>query len=377
MNKKKIIYLALISFMIITIFVIILIRSNDMDNETTQDVNIYSNVNNNYTTDNNVEDNNYDNTKSTYYNNPIIPEGFTKVETETASWKLDECNNPIGWNDGLVIEDTKGNQFVWIPVKDLNSFEKKEGYYEGKQQEFLNNCYEADNINTTTESEELYKSVQKYQGFYIARYEAGIEDFSKRHTTNGSIHPISKKGAIVWKGVRWGSSYDYALDGVQGSDTANGAVKVARSMYPNVDKLSTFGLPSNLTNDTGVISTLCYGVQWDLVMEFISDIENPYTNTKYIEDSTNMGYYAKQSVQLTGTDIENTPNNSVKNIYDLAGNVYEWTMEAYKNKYRICRGGMYEMGNNAKASASMRAYSLPDHSENIYLMGFRVALYIK
>ena len=70
-------------------------------------------------------------------------------------------------------------------------------------------------------------------------------------------------------------------------------------------------------------------------------------------------------------------NNSVKNIYDLAGNVYEWTMEAYKNKYRICRGGMYEMGNNAKASASMRAQTLPDNSDNIPLLGFRVALYIK
>ena len=49
------------------------------------------------------------------YNNPIIPEGFHKLETETASWNI-ENGVPKGWNNGLVIEDNRGNQFVWIPV---------------------------------------------------------------------------------------------------------------------------------------------------------------------------------------------------------------------------------------------------------------------
>ncbi len=49
------------------------------------------------------------------YKNPIIPEGFKKVETNSASWELDTEGNPKGWNNGLVIEDEKGNQFVWIP----------------------------------------------------------------------------------------------------------------------------------------------------------------------------------------------------------------------------------------------------------------------
>lgn len=54
------------------------------------------------------------------YKNPIIPDGFNKVETENASWELDENGDIKGWNNGLVIEDENGNQFVWIPV-DINN----------------------------------------------------------------------------------------------------------------------------------------------------------------------------------------------------------------------------------------------------------------
>ena len=366
MNNKKIIYfiLIVISGIIVTISTIVIIKKNNniQDDTNSQNVDIYVD---NYKPYEGIE-------IISYYNTPIVPKGFKKVETETASWELDENNHPKGWNDGLVIEDEKGNQFVWIPVKDIASFKGKEGYYRGSEQEFLSNCYEADYINSTVESKELYESMYKYQGFYIARYEAGIEKEKIMLFTDGSVQPVSKKGKYVWENIRWGSAYGYALDGIQGSDTEDGAVKVARSMYPNVNQLSKYGLPDNLTNDTGVISTLCYGIQWDLIMDFVSNIENPYNNKKYIEDSTNMGYYVSASAQLTGTDSDNIIN-SVKNIYDLAGNVYEWTMESYKNKYRICRGGMHEMG-SVNYSASLRGYEFPNLE---YGRGFRVALYIK
>ena len=223
----------------------------------------------------NIEDNsNYD------YKNPTIPEGFKSVETEFASWKLDEKGNPIGWNKGLVIEDDIGNQFVWIPVKDVDNISRKDGFYAGEEQNYVNSCKEADDKNSTVESEELYRSIKKYKGFYIARYEAGIEDQLKKHIQDGTIKPISKQNVYVWNNIRWGSAYGYALDGVQGDDREDGAVKVARSMYPNTEKLKTYNLPDDLTNDTGVISTLCYGVQWDLVMDFLSDIDNTYEKTK-------------------------------------------------------------------------------------------------
>lgn len=322
----------------------------------------------------NVEDNSiYD------YRNPVIPKGFKSVETNYASWKLDEQGYPIGWDKGLVIEDDIGNQFVWIPVKDTNNITRKDGYYARKEQNYMNSCKEADDNNSTVESKELYKSIKKYKGFYIARYEAGIEDQFKRHIQDGTIKPLSKQNVYVWNRIRWGSAYGYALDGIQGDDRENGAVKVARSMYPNTERLKTYNLQNDLTNDTGVISTLCYGVQWDLTMDFISNIDNTYTKTKYIEDSSNMGWFgtnSKSTLQKTGTNLNGNNSNCVKNIYDLAGNIYEWTMESYKDNFRIYRGGMYEMGNK-DISASTRGHCIPDGFGDYMYVGFRVALYLK
>ena len=298
---------------------------------------------------------------------------------EQASWKLDEKGNPIGWNQGLVIEDNEGNQFVWIPVKDTNNIKRKDGFYARKKQNYVDNCKEADDRNSTVESEELYRSIKKYKGFYIARYEAGIEDPLKKHIQDGTVKPISKQNAYVWNEIRWGSAYGYALDGIQGDDRENGAVKVARSMYPNTDRLKTYNLPDELTNDTGVISTLCYGVQWDLTMEFLSDVDNPYTKTKYIEDSSSMGWFgtnSKSTLQHTGTNLNENNDNCVNNIFDLAGNIHEWTMESYKDNFRIYRGGMYEMGNK-DISASTRGHCIPDGFGNYMYVGFRVAIYLK
>ena len=61
------------------------------------------------------------------YKKPIIPEGFHTVETETASWNKQDDGTVEGWNNGLVIEEDKGNQFVWVPVNtdDLDYYKEK------------------------------------------------------------------------------------------------------------------------------------------------------------------------------------------------------------------------------------------------------------
>ena len=140
-----------------------------------------------------------------------------------------------------------------------------------------------------------------------------------------------------------------------------------------------YNLPEELTNDTGVISTLCYGIQWDLIMDFVKDVDNQYTQTKYVQDSSGMGWFgvnSKSTMQLAGANLNGNNSNCVKNIYDLAGNVHEWTMESYKDNYRIYRGGTYDMGNK-DISASTRGYCIPDGFGDYGLVGFRVALYLK
>lgn len=63
-----------------------------------------------------------------------------------------------------------------------------------------------------------------------------------------------------------------------------------------------------------------------------------------------------------------------QNIYDLAGNCWEWTQEAFKDNYRILRGGYYA------ASSWIQAASNRDSNytyKNNSVHGSRSALYVK
>ena len=328
------------------------------------------------------------------YNNPTIPKGFKAVDTETAKW-----SDSNGWQNGLVIEDatsdpvTQGSQFVWVPVQNYGDFHLIEGYHEGTLDSLLdpeqndNNPSREAGANTegtepgkpyarnttkgTEESIAMYKSVKDYGGFYIARYEAGINGTTEstitndtnKQTQNGSVKPVSKQGVGVWNLITWGGTENDTSpnDGLPGDDTKDGAVKVARSMYNNV-------YTGNKNTETNVKSTLCYGVQWDAVMNFM---DNKYVNGNaegYVKNSENQGNYAG-TIARTG-DKE---TYAVKNIYDMAGNVYEWTMEAYGTDNRVIRGGCYDSSGDL-VPASYRNYDFPDYSD--YYFGFRVTLYL-
>ena len=324
------------------------------------------------------------------YNNPTIPKGFKAVDTETAKW-----NDSNGWQNGLVIEDatsdpvTQGSQFVWVPVQNYEDFHLIEGYSNNKLQTQLtatNPSREAgantegtkpglpnekNTTNGTTESIAMYSSVNKYGGFYIARYEAGINGTTESTTTNdtnkqtqdGSVKPVSKQGVGVWNFIPWGgtSAETSPNDGLPGDETKDGAVKVARSMYNNV-------YTGNKNTETNVKSTLCYGVQWDAVMNFIDSNYVKGRAEGYVKNSENQGNYTG-NIAKTG-DQE---TYAIKNIYDMAGNVLEWTMEAADTAFRVSRGGYYD-GSGDDYPASLRSYNRPDNS--LDGIGFRVTLYL-
>ena len=87
---------------------------------------------------------------------------------------------------------------------------------------------------------------------------------------------------------------------------------------------------------------------------------------RYIGDSQRTTP-TKSATELTGsveTDVS-------KNIYDLAGNCLEWTMEAYGTNSRVIRGGYY----NYTYPVSGRDYDDPAYNNGNY--SFRPTLYIK
>ena len=315
------------------------------------------------------------------YSNPTIPKGFKAVDTETAKWGTAD-----GYQNGLVIEDatgdttTNGSQFVWVPVENPSLFVRS--YWEnwsGNLEEepegdsWFSSCKEKE---TTYEYTQMKNSVTTYGGFYVARYEAGITETSNKSTQDGTVKPVSKNNTNVWNNIPWGgTSTAEAIDEYQGNDKASGAVKVARSMYPNTEKITEYGLPETATNNTGVKSTLIYGVQWDAIMRWMKEIENTKASpeNKYILDSTGMGNYS-DSDDTNNPAATGTNNYEVKNIYDMAGNVLEWTMEAYSTSNRVDRGGSYRNFGSGHPASVRYGYDFPDSSYSN--VGFRVTLYL-
>lgn len=299
-------------------------------------------------------------TKKSFYNNPIVPEGFKKVETDTASWEL-ENGIPKGWNSGLVIEDEIGNQFVWVPISDKDDLDLS-------KYSVIGDIIDGPGKN---ESEKEFLQNEKYEGFYISRYEAGlpkdIQNNVKEYsadTNNVKGIPVSKKEQIVWNFIDW-----------------NQAKKNAQLMY----------------NDKRIKSDLVTRQQWDRISYWLYE-ENQEIETKKANDYGNYydvefnftGYYSTdygktyQYAKNKNKEIGNmllstgaTERNKTKNIYDLSGNVCEFRDEdksIYNDKiskeYNTV-GGHYAK-NGEYSIRSTNGISLARSNQ-----GFRIVLYLE
>jgi Tfp pilus assembly protein PilE len=260
------------------------------------------------------------------YSNPIVPKGFKAVTTTDANW----TNVSTDWNKGLVIEDTSGNQFVWVPVDGTNVTYSKW---------CTTNISYASTTDDTLPSGVTAENTQiaNYGGFYIARYEAG----------NSSNVLVSKQNIAVWNNINY----------------TNSKIK-AESMYNTVE----------------VKSGLLSGKQWDTVMKWLQNASINVTT-----DSTAWGNYHNATFTyefpISGTKAIMTSvllntgaavRNKTKNIYDLAGNTWEWTNEIYGTN-RIFRGGGYDYGGSG-GPAAFRYYDTASYTFSD--LAFRVVLYI-
>ena len=291
----------------------------------------------------------------------IIPKGFKLLDIE------DEVSK------GIVIEDDKGNQFVWIPVNytatgttDGNGLDAgfkvlfyRSDWNNNARTGILGEPYKEDaSIDPTGKYNEMMLSVQEHKGFYIGRYEAGSIT-ERTSSSDATTKAVVQKGAYPYNYVSWEDDNTNSL---------KGAVTLCSEMYTD-------------SNKYGVTSTLCYGVQWDEMLDFIKDTNN-------VSNSSTWGNYKDHTFTFTGkyavldetdyinfileafTANEATTNkpeskswllttgacetNKAKNIYDVAGNLYEWTMEAYtsdSSDHRVYRGSLFSLrGSNYPAS---------------------------
>jgi len=309
-----------------------------------------------------------------------IPNGF-KV-SDVASDGNSDGEQTV--STGLVIQDKDKNEFVWVPVNYTATGTLDD---DGLDSGFKDTFKRSTNISSNTEPYgsgydgekedyiKMMKSVQENKGFYIGRYEAGTTE-PRTSSTTGKSKVVVKRDAYPYIYVKWGDKTNTVGE--------EGAVYLSKNMYS--------------ANEIGATSTLCYGVQWDAIMKFVEDSTHSITNsTTWGNYKNNAWTIERTTAQYTDTTNVKTGNWTaitsdksktssasyllttgasdtfkVKNIFDLAGNVSEWTMEASSGNYRVNRGGNYDNhGSSIPASTCSRS-----DPRNRNTLGFRLALYL-
>ena len=324
---------------------------------------------------------------------------------------------------GLVIKDASGNEYVWVVVprttavyattglgkttftdadytsieNDLKEYTKT---YRGSTS--YSDTWYADDKNEGWLSETEYtelknsmlKSVYENGGFYVGRYEAGIgtNRTSKSATNSDGKYTIEGMPAPVSKA----DAYPYTY--------------VTRTQAQN--------LASNVNSGTKT-SSLMFGVQWDLVLAFMSKDTAKITSADGLtSNSITIGNYRDSVFQLNQTGkyavysnyslsstwnpsttsttdfVDSSRNkiaqsstgngilvttgtsekNKVMNIYDIAGNVVEWTLEKTSDASYPCarRGGVcYNLGSNNPAAYRYNSNT----TDAAYPVGFRLSLW--
>ena len=315
---------------------------------------------------------------STADTKPFLPTGATVVEKDL--------------NKGVVIKDTKGNYWTWIEVPksiygnsaynggtaptsstDYAKIEstmqkyaeayRESGYTDEWYSEEQHGFASAEEYNKHKNT--MLKSVYENGGFYIGKYEVGTETIRTSSSAAPST-PVIKEGAYP---------YNYVTN---------------KQAQEKSKELATGGRTSSLM----------FGIQWDLVLKHIENKQGK-TQAELKDDSTTWGNYNNATFEITkgkystnnGSSFSEvngtytkpssssailttgaTGRNSVLNIYDLAGNEYEWTLEksTIASYPSVFRGGVYH-GYGSSYPASYRLSRATSYSS--LDISFRPALW--
>ena len=123
-----------------------------------------------------------------------------------------------------------------------------------------------------------------------------------------------------------------------------------------------------------LLSHLPYGAEYDSILEWLLE-SGAKTHDEIAKDSSSWGNYL--NTNNTPNTLAKTGSNEdwcVNNIYDLAGNVNEWTQEKKYNNEAVIRGGSYyDFGNNVPVAT--RGTSIKNIGFGT--TGFRIALCVR
>ena len=287
---------------------------------------------------------------STADTTPYLPEGAT----------IDKEHDTL--EDGFVIKDKNRNEWVWIEVP---------------KSIYTNPNY---NGGTAPSSSEDYTKIESTMQAYASAYrETGYIDTFYSSAQHGFANATEYNN---WKNSMLKSVYEnggfYIGRYEVGTDTARFAggdaltnPLIQRDKYPyNFVTCSQAQTLAKQLATGGKQGSLMFGIQWDLVLKFIEE-KGAKTQAELKTDSSSWGNYYNVSFDIkreqglyttsptTSGSWNTTSNytkpsssdvllttgavdrNSVLGIYDIAGNMYGWTLEksAVTSRPCVCMGG--------------------------------------
>ena len=259
-----------------------------------------------------------------------IPAGF-KIASDSATLV----------EDGIVIEDKDGNQFVWISAKTeaegaatinlstggtanvvykRTDFGKQDGSY-------------SDYSETMPSDEEA--SVNANGGYYIGRYEAGDGSSTEFRTSETDGTVVIKKNQVP---------YNYI-------SRANTEIKATEM--------------ATVQEYTTATTKLVSSYAWDTAISFIQIKNSDYGKSSPEGNYSNTDY---------GNDLIRTgQTTAVSNIYDMGGNLYERTTESKSDELYlyVTRGGNCTYNYDSHPAGYRISNTGIANNSN----GFRVTLY--
>ena len=283
-----------------------------------------------------------------------IPEGYIVSENS------DE--NIV--NKGLVISDSRGNEYVWISCT-VDSSSNKLQY---KRTEW---GVEKDG----TDNSRAIKDELTLKDIDVT--------YSKTDTDNGINEEISKeivaqinaeKESIKKYGGYYIGRYEV------GKDNKTAVIKAEQEPYVNIKWSKAYELAKGIGGGEGATTYLCSSYSWDTAINFIQNTTgknyatsiigfNGNWKSQEVKDSSGKVIKPVNTAQRLNTGL----TTALCNIYDMGGNVGEFTTELNPGTSEtvVLRGGV----NNYNSPAGYRWDALSGSADSD--CGFRATLFLK
>ena len=318
----------------------------------------------------------------------------------------------VNWNDSTEVEYAQKNydQFVWVPVpnaiaKDKNSdgtidetdidlmiadeeypmaIATDETNYRGILYDFTlteGKVTVSDknwSATSTSYREPAYLTNSNYADG-SSYNTVGITESSLQSEFNAMVNKVSSK-----KGF-WVGRYETSNMSSSNANDSSKQIKVIKGTTAGINNVNWYRMYaqqksySKLALGSGTVATssMIWGSQWEQIMIWMKGVRNTNKNSYYVINALGMGNYGTSDDSDTNTSAPaptgNSENYKVKNVYDLAGNVWDWSLEADTTSLRVLRGGYYNVTDSSSTRAVSRNYYYPysSYTHN----GSRASLY--